>query len=145
VFIQKGDSAMSEDNSQEKNQEPKSQAQIMSERMASYRSLVIKLIAKQAVDGKIIPSTEVIKSVGIPALMELLALEADDAEGQWPEWKAMTALSLWRSCFAVNDSAFWQGVERDIDNKLITSFVVSRKPTLKARAQAIASEYNGMV
>jgi hypothetical protein len=136
---------MSENNSQEKNQEPKSQAQIMSERMASYRSLVIKLIAKQAVDGKITPSAKIINPIGVAALMELLELEASDEEGQWPEWKAMTALSLWRSCFTINDSGFWQGVERDIDNKLITSFVVSRKPTLKARAAEIASEYNGMV
>jgi len=105
----------------------KSASQVFSERALAFRKAVIDAVKAKAVNGVIQPSAEIAREAGMTAMAEIA--DAADAEGL--PFKAMTSVVLWSTVFAINDSAFWQSLERDIKNKVVDGLTISRKATAK--------------
>jgi hypothetical protein len=117
------------------NQAEKTPAQLFSERAIAFRKAVIDGVKAKAVGGSIAPSAEVARECGMAAMDEI----ADSAEIEGLPFRSLTSVSLWNTLFAINDSAFWQSLERDIKNKVIDGLVISR--VAKAKAIATDSRY----
>ena len=107
-----------------------SAAQLFAERAIKFRKAVIDGVKAKATNGVISPSVEIAIECGMSAIDEI----ADAAEVEGLPFRSLTSVSLWNKVFAVNDSAFWQKLERDIKNKVVDGLVISRVAKVKAIA-----------
>lgn len=98
-----------------------------------FRAAIVDAIVASGTagqDGKVayVPSTAALRQAAFTAMKELIASEADPVE-------PMLAVNIWNAVMLTNESAFHQGLKREVD--------AGKHPKLKivAGAKAVAQSY----
>lgn len=101
-----------------------------------FRAAIIDKIKEQHSDRKdangdvqYIPSTQALRQAAFKAMTEVVGSEADPVD-------AMLAVNVWSAVMLSNESAFHQGLERDIKKGLVKGIKIT------SGARAVAQGYN---
>ena len=105
----------------------KTNAERFPELVVSFRKAIYDAI-KEKHGETYVPSTASLREAAFSAMKEVIGSEVDPVE-------PMLAVNVWNAVMLTNESAFHQGMKRDIDKGLLLGI------KLTTGARAIASKY----
>jgi hypothetical protein len=89
----------------------KTNAERFPELVVAFRKAIYDKIKEKFADGYV-ASTASLRACAFPAMKEVVESEVDPVE-------PMLAVNVWNAVMLTNESAFHQGLERDIKNKVV--------------------------
>lgn len=98
--------------------------------VGGFRKAIYDQLKLANSDGKYIPSTGALRAAAFAAMKEVVESEADPVE-------PMLAVNVWNAVMLTNESAFHQGMEREIKNGTLTGI------TMQKGSVAVARDYCG--
>lgn len=96
--------------------------------VVAFRAAIIDRLKEDANGSALIPSTGLLRSAAFRAMQEVVEAETEDVPPR-------LLLNVWQAIMLCNDSAFWQGLERDIKAKKVEGLTIQRG------AKAVAGNY----
>ena len=94
----------------------------------SFRKAIYDALKEANADGRYIPSTAALRAAAFKAIKEVIESETEAVS-------PMLAVNVWNAVMLTNESAFHQGMGRDIENGILTGL------TLVKGAKAVAKGY----
>lgn len=94
-----------------------------------FRKAIYDQIKLANPDGKYIPTTGGLRAAAFPAIKEIIESEAEAVE-------PLLAINVWNAVMLTNESAFHQGMEREIKSGTLIGI------KLVKGAKMLASQYN---
>lgn len=85
----------------------------------AFRLAIIDQLKAQANGSALIPSVAALRAAAFKAMEEVVEAEVDDIPPR-------LLLNVWQAVMLCNDSAFWQGLERDIKAKKVEGLEIVR-------------------
>lgn len=85
----------------------------------AFRLAIVDQLKEQANGSAIVPSVALLRGAAFKAIAEIVDAEQEDLPPR-------LLLNVWQAVMLCNDSAFWQGLERDIKSKKIEGLEIAR-------------------
>lgn len=96
----------------------------------NFRKAIYDALKEANQDGRYIPSTASLRAAAFKAADEVFGSEVEPVSNR-------LALNVWNAVMLCNESAFHQGMERDIKSGVLQGIVIAKG------AKAVASSYYG--
>jgi len=96
--------------------------------VSAFRKAIYDALKQANPDGKYIPSTAALRAAAFKAIKEVIESETEAVE-------PMLAVNVWNAVMLTNESAFHQGMAREIEKGTLTGITVVKG------AKAVAAGY----